>query len=184
MSSQASRPGISHLVLNVRDIEASERFYTEMLGFERCGKLADRPGRDPVDMRFFRGPQDHHHDLALVQVKGEAAKAPVPEWTMFTDIPGIGHIALAYGSRDEWLSQIEHLKGKGVEFKIRGNHGMTHSAYVVDPDGNGIEVLYDLPSEVWEGDVDAALSFFETLPTEGDEALNDDVDYKVFGANA
>jgi catechol 2,3-dioxygenase len=53
--------------------------------------------------------------------------------------------------------------------------------YIADPDGNGIEVLYDLPSEVWEGDVDAALSYFENLPREGDEALQDDTDYPVFG---
>jgi catechol-2,3-dioxygenase len=27
---------------------------------------------------------------------------------------------------------------------MRGHHGMTHGAYVVDPDGNGIEILYEL----------------------------------------
>lgn len=181
MAATISGPHISHIVLNVRNIDASERFYTEMLGFERCGKLADRPGREPVDMRFFKGGGDNHHDLALVQLKGEAATSPVPDWSMFTDIPGIGHLALAYGTREEWLAQIEHLQKSGVEFKVRGNHGMTHSAYVVDPDGHGIEVLYDLPSEVWAGDVDAALSFFEPLPTTGSGSLDDDADYKVFG---
>lgn len=181
MSTTPSRPMISHLVLNVRDIEASERFYTELLGFERCGKLADRPGRDPVDMRFFRGSGDHHHDLALIQLPGEAAHSPVPDWSMFTDIPGLSHLALAYGTREAWLAQIEHLQAQGVEFKVRGNHGMTHSAYVVDPDGHGIEVLYDLPNEVWEGDVDAALSYFEPLPTSGEASLADSEDYKVFG---
>ncbi len=42
-----------------------------------------------------------------------------------------------------------HLKANGVEFIVRGNHGMTHSAYIADPDGYGIEVLYELPEEVW-----------------------------------
>jgi len=32
----------------------------------------------------------------------------------------------------------------GVEFIVRGNHGMTHSAYIADPDGYGLEVLYNL----------------------------------------
>jgi hypothetical protein len=34
---------------------------------------------------------------------------------------------------------------------------------------------------VWEGDVDAALSYFENMPRIGDEALADSVDYPVFG---
>ena len=34
MPTHPSTPSVSHLVLNVRDIEASHRFYTEMLGFE------------------------------------------------------------------------------------------------------------------------------------------------------
>ena len=44
---------------------------------------------------------------------------------------------------------------------------MTHSVYVRDPDGNSVEILYDLPPEVWSGDVNAALNYFEFLPAEG-----------------
>ncbi len=178
--SRPSQPAISHLVLNVRDIEASHRFYTELLGFEHCGTLSPRAGSD-VDMRFYRGSDDHHHDLALIQVPEPGASEEVAPWSMFGSRAGIGHIALAYGTREEWLSQIEHLQANDVTFEVRGNHGMTHSVYVADPDGNGIEVLYDLPSEVWEGDVDAALNHFEPLPRSGPEALVDDTDYKVFG---
>ena len=38
-ATRPSRPSVNHLVLNVRDIEASHRFYTEGLGFEQCGTL-------------------------------------------------------------------------------------------------------------------------------------------------
>ena len=57
---------------------------------------------------------------------------------------------------------------------------MTHSAYIADPDGYGVEVLYDLPEEVWSGDVDAALNYFEYLPP--DRELEDRTDYQRFGA--
>jgi catechol-2,3-dioxygenase len=57
---------------------------------------------------------------------------------------------------------------------------MTHSAYISDPDGNGIEVLYELPREVWEGDINAALNYFENMPVAGPDALKDDSNYKVF----
>jgi catechol 2,3-dioxygenase len=173
----SSSPAVSHLVLNVRDIEASHAFYTEMLGFEQSGKL----NHPEVDMRFYRGNGEHHHDIALVQVPDPSIVPPVEPWTMFPKMPGIVHIALAYGDRDGFLHRIEHLQNSGVKFEVRGNHGMTHSAYIVDPDGNGIEVLYDLPSEVWENDVDAALSYFENMPREGAAALEDDTNYPVFG---
>ena len=35
---------VSHLVLNVRDIEVSHRFYTEVLGFQQCGETRWRVG--------------------------------------------------------------------------------------------------------------------------------------------
>jgi catechol-2,3-dioxygenase len=45
--------GINHLVLNVRDIEESHRFWTEIVGFRQVGELkrtATRP--NPPKMRF------------------------------------------------------------------------------------------------------------------------------------
>jgi catechol 2,3-dioxygenase len=53
--------------------------------------------------------------------------------------------------------------------------------YISDPDGHGIEVLYELPREVWEHDIDAAQNYAEVLPTEGAESLVDRVDNPVFG---
>jgi catechol 2,3-dioxygenase len=57
---------------------------------------------------------------------------------------------------------------------------MTHSVYVRDPDGHSVEVLYDLPADVWASDVNAALNYFEVLPSDGPEALVDDTDYHRF----
>ena len=60
---------------------------------------------------------------------------------------------------------------------------MTHSLYINDPNGYGIELLYELPREVWENDIDAALNFAVALPTEGAEALADRTEgVPVFGA--
>ena len=60
-STKPSKGGaVSHLVLNVRDIEASHHFYTELLGFEQCAEL-----KHTMVMRFYRGNESHHHDFAL-----------------------------------------------------------------------------------------------------------------------
>ncbi|HEY1282084.1 MAG TPA: VOC family protein [Acidimicrobiales bacterium] len=170
-------PSVNHLVLNVRDIEASHRFYTELLGFEQCAELSHT-----MTMRFYRGSDSTHHDLALCEINEPASADDPARWSMEPRGVGINHFAIAYPDREAWLAQLHHLKANGVEFIVRGNHGMTHSAYIADPDGYGVEVLYNLPSEVWQDDVDAALNYFEYLPPE--EELEDNTDYQRFGADA
>ncbi len=168
---------VNHLVLNVRDIEVSHHFYTEVLGFEQCGELTHT-----MTMRFYRGDPSHHHDLALVQIADPDSAPPPERWSMAPQRVGVNHIAIAYPDRESFLAQLRHLKAHGVEFIVRGNHGMTHSAYIADPDGYGLEVLYNVPEEVWNGDVDAALNYFEYLPP--DQELEDRTDYQRFGADA
>jgi catechol 2,3-dioxygenase len=177
---QPTGPFINHLVLTVRDLAASEQFYTEKVGFEKCGELGPDMG---TKMSFFRGHASSHHDLALVQVKDVSSAPPVAP-TSFENAPvGINHIAIGYPSREEWLERLKTLQERGVEFLVRGNHGMTHSAYFNDPDGNFIEVVYDVPAEVWKDDVNAALNYFEVLPTTGEDTLQDSVDYHPFVAS-
>jgi catechol 2,3-dioxygenase len=173
-------PAVSHLVLTVRDIEASHRFFTEVLGFEQCGQF-ESPVFSDVDMRFYRGAPDRHHDLALVQSNDVESQPPRTDFDMFGPRVGLNHLAITYGDRETWLAQLKKLKDLGVRVIIRGNHGMTHSAYIQDPDGHGIEVLYDLPNEVWEGDLNAALSYFELLPN---DSLEDSTDYKRFSTSS
>jgi catechol-2,3-dioxygenase len=164
---------LEHLVLNVRDIEVSHRFYTEVLGFQQCGDLTHT-----MTMRFYRSDPTRHHDLALVEVVDPEQAGPVPPWTMDPVRIGVNHFAIGYPDRESWLAQLRHMKSLGVEFLVRGNHGMSHSAYIADPDGYGIEVLYNLPEEVWGPNVDAALNYFETLDIDD---LDDRTDYQRFG---
>jgi catechol 2,3-dioxygenase len=183
-ASKPSGPSVNHLVLTVRDLEASHRFYTEQLGFEQCGELSGPLAASR--MWFYRGNPDSHHDFALVQVKDPAGVAPATPWQGFfpEHAVGINHVAIGYPTREEWLARLRTLRANGVEFIIRGNHGMTHSAYISDPDGNGIEVLYNLPAEVWEGDVNAALNYFEFMPNDGPDSLEDSTDYHQFAAGS
>jgi catechol 2,3-dioxygenase len=133
-------------------------------------------------MRFYSG--DHgdgalsHHDLALVE--NPNLPPPPAEWSMVGMPCAIGHIAIALPGREAWLRQLEFLKERGVKFDRRVDHGMTHSLYIHDPNGYGVELLYELPREVWEGDIDAALNFAEQLPTEGSEALQDRTEVPTF----
>jgi catechol 2,3-dioxygenase len=167
--------GLNHLVLNVRDLEESHRFWTEIVGFKQVGELKATPQRpNPPRMRFYSGDHNgrmQHHDLALIE--NRELPPPPEEWAMNGMPMAISHIAVTLPDRESWLRQLEYMQSRGVKFNRRVEHGMTHSLYVNDPNGYGVELLYELPREVWEGDIDAALNFAVSLPTEGAEALQD-----------
>lgn len=176
--------GLNHLVLNVRDIEESHRFWTEILGFRMVGELHARPERpNPPKMRFYSGEKDgktHHHDLALCE--NTSLPEPPKEFKMFGTPMAVNHVAITLPDRESWLRQLAYLQGKGVKFERRVDHGMTHSLYIQDPNGYGVELLYDLPREVWGGDIDAALNYVKVLPTDGEDALIDEAEnVPVFG---
>jgi catechol 2,3-dioxygenase len=168
--------GLNHLVINVRDIEESHRFWTEMIGFKQVGELKPTPQRPhPPKMRFYSGSRSdgstHHHDIALVENKN--LPEPPKEWSMFGPALAVNHIAITLPDRESWQRQLAYLQARGVKFNRRVEHGMTHSLYINDPNGYGVELLYDLPKEVWQGDIDGALNWVKVLPTEGAEALED-----------
>ena len=171
--------GINHMVLNVRNLEVSHKFWTEIIGFRQVAELKNRPFK----MRFYSGVDEGggvtHHDLALAEVP-ESNGGAGETWNLLPNRVGLNHVAIAWPDRESWLKQIAYLQEKGVPFLRRVNHGMTHSVYIADPDGHGIEVLYELPREVWAGDIDGAQNYAEMLPTEGSEALVDRTENPVF----
>lgn len=144
--------GINHLVLNVRDLEESHAFWTNIMGFKQVGELHPKPERpNPPKMRFYSGDHDgqmNHHDLAMVEMPN---LPPPSEWSMTNSQVAINHIAITLPNREAWLQQVAFLQNNGVSFNRRVNHGMTHSLYITDPNGYGIEVLYELPRDVWGG---------------------------------
>jgi catechol-2,3-dioxygenase len=184
MTRKAVTPvGLNHLVLNVRNLEESHTFWTEIVGFKQVGELKATPKRpNPPRMRFYSGDhgdgQMNHHDIALVE--NTSLPAPPAEWSMFGMPVAVNHIAVAMPDREAWLSHVAYLQDKGVKFDRRVDHGMTHSLYIHDPNGYGVEILYELPREVWGGDIDAALNYAEQLPTEGAAALEDNTNVPVF----
>jgi catechol 2,3-dioxygenase len=172
--------GINHVVLNVRDLEVSHRFWTEIMGFRQVAELKNRPFK----MRFYSGVNAHgdvsHHDLALAEARPEEGEGGATPWSLQPSRIGLNHVAVTWPDRESWLRQVAYLQDKGVPFLRRINHGMTHSVYIADPDGHGIEVLYELPRTVWGDDIDAAQNYAEQLPLDGAEALVDRTDNPVF----
>lgn len=166
--------GINHLVLHVRDMEESHRFWADLMGFIQVGELHGGEERG-LKMRFYGGVEDgiSHHDLALVEREG--LPEPPERWRMNGGTLAVNHIAVAYPDRQSWLEQVRFLRDNGAPINLRLDHGMTHSVYVNDPNGYGVEVLYELPREVWEHDIDGALN--HAVHHDLDDLLADDTEY-------
>nr|MCH9674775.1 VOC family protein [Gammaproteobacteria bacterium] len=98
--------GLNHLVINVRDMDESHEFWSDIIGFTQVGEIKDRPG---LKMRFYSGDHDgklNHHDIALVE--DSSLPKPTEEWTMGVKGLAINHIAVTLPSREAWLAQLEY----------------------------------------------------------------------------
>lgn len=129
---------LGHVVLFVKDVERSRRFYGETLGWREVR----REGARPNTATFSTGRT--HHELYLMQVGDDAQ--PVQQGRRL----GLYHIGVKIGTTDEELRDaLAELREAGVEVVGSSDHGFTHSLYILDPDGNEIELYIDVQPEVW-----------------------------------
>jgi catechol 2,3-dioxygenase len=153
--------GLNHLVLNVRDLDESHRFWTEFLGFRQVGTVRDRGGEPRPRMHFYSGEQDgklRHHDIALVE------QPTLPTNSAEGPRAALNHVAIAYPTREAWDKQISSLAAHGVRLYGRVDRGVTNSIHLTDPNGVEVELVYELPREAWQDDIDAALNHFVERP--------------------
>lgn len=129
---------LGHVVLFVKDVERSRRFYGETLGWREVR----REGARLNTATFSTGRT--HHELYLMQVGDDAQ--PVQRGRRL----GLYHIGVKIGTTDEELRDaLAELHEAGVEVVGSSDHGFTHSLYILDPDGNEIELYIDVQPEVW-----------------------------------
>ena len=126
---------LGHLVLRVRDLDKSEQFYTGVLGLEVTEKI-------PGQMVFMSASGDSSHELALTSV-GEQAPGPDSRRV------GLYHFAWEMASFEDLKAMHGRLQEQGVRIAGVGDHGISMGVYLFDPDGNEIEVFYELPREQW-----------------------------------
>jgi len=86
-----------------------------------------------------------HHELLLIEIGEDAASIPSGPRV------GLYHIGLKIGETDDELRMmLDRLHKADARVVGAGDHGVTHSLYVLDPDGNEIELYVDVPGIDWD----------------------------------
>jgi len=126
---------LAHVNVWVRDVELSHRWYSELLGLHTYDH---RPGTAV----FMSANKDESHEIALMQV---GPSAPLQQKRQV----GLNHMAWRVATLDDLKDFYARLRAKGVPVDRVVDHGISLGIYFHDPDGNGIEVYYELPRAEW-----------------------------------
>lgn len=147
---------LGHLVLYVRDIQRSTRFYRDVLGWQPI--LSDEDLRGLPIAAFAAPSQRTHHELLLIEVGEDAT--PIPRGRRV----GLYHFGLKIGDSDDDLrAAVQTLAEYGVPIMGASDHTVTHSLYIADPDGNEIELYIDVPGVDWRSDPSLITSAIKPL---------------------
>ena len=132
---------LGHIVLYVRDLERSIAFYRDLLGWKQISSPSGPGIRFPA-AAFTSGRT--HHELLLIEVGPDAAPQPQGRHV------GLYHFGLKIGdSDDELRNALNKLKDASVTIVGLSDHTVSHSLYILDPDGNEIELYIDVAGVDW-----------------------------------
>ncbi len=132
---------LGHVVLFVTNLTKMADFYRDTLGFHEIA-------RDSQTALFGAGRT--HHEMLLIEIGGHVEPRAHAK-------PGLYHIGFKIGeTTDDIRNALEELQSKGVTIVGTADHHVTHSLYILDPEGNELELYADVSDE-WKTDPKAVL---------------------------
>jgi len=123
---------LGHVQLRVADLERSKAFYRDVLGF-RVAEQDPRHG----DLFMTLGEDFHTLDMAQHESPETARGASRPL--------GVAHIAFQVSSYEALGEAYGALLEHGVGIDRAVDHVNQRSIYFRDPDGNRLEIYYEMP---------------------------------------
>jgi len=125
--------GLRHVALQVRDLEACERFYVELLGMQ----VEWRPDAD---------------NLYLTSGEDNLALHRAPETAIDESNQRLDHIGFMLGSAEAVDQWFQWLKENGVPMRTgpRTHRDGARSFYCFDPDGTLVQMIHHPPVCAWE----------------------------------
>lgn len=135
-----TRMGAVHLT--VSDLARSSGYYSEAVGLRLLNRT---PGR----ASFGAGDEEL---LVLVEERGAGSSA---------EFSGLYHFALLVPERRQLAAWLAHAARDRVPLVGLSDHFVSEALYLADPDGHGIEIYWDRPRRMWEGQVASRMT---TIP--------------------
>ena len=141
-------PGVrmGHVHLKVADLDRSLDFYCGVLGFE----LTQRFGAQAA----FLSAGGYHHHIGLNTWESFGGSPPPPQST------GLYHLAILYPTRSKLADALRRLVNARIPLDGASDHGVSGALYLRDPDGNGVELYWDRPKELWPRAENGALAMY------------------------
>lgn len=130
---------LGHVLVAVRDLEASKKFYMDLLGF----KLLEQ---DPEHGGVFLTLGNYGNTLDLFPSTDPDASPPSA--SKGEAMPGLGvkHIAFAVATEEDLKDAYFHLEDAGHKIFRALDHESQKSVYFHDPDGNLLEIVWERPN--------------------------------------
>jgi catechol-2,3-dioxygenase len=129
---------LGHVNIFVRNAERARDWYIDLLGLHTYGFT---PGR----AAFLTSDLGNSHEVALIEV-GENAPGPQEGQV------GLNHMAWYMESLEDLQEIYYRIKERNIPIERVSDHGHAIGIYIHDPDGNGIEVSYEMPASQWSHD--------------------------------
>ncbi|MEM7660504.1 MAG: VOC family protein [Bacteroidota bacterium] len=137
---------IGHVHLKVSDLPKALDFYHGLLGFEIVSTFGDQAA--------FVSAGGYHHHIGLNTWQSKNGSPPPPNST------GLFHTAILYPTRRDLAVAYKRLLDAKYPITGFANHGVSEAIYLDDPDGNGVELCWDKPQDIWPKDVDGNLEIY------------------------
>ena len=137
---------IGHVHLKVADIQRSFTFYCDLLGFQITTLYGDQAA--------FISAGGYHHHIGLNTWHSKGLP-PAP-----TNSVGLYHTAILYPTRKDLAIIFDRLRKANYPMTGASDHGVSEALYLNDPDGNGVELYWDRPKELWQYNPDGSIKMF------------------------
>lgn len=141
---------LGHAHLKVSDLPRALEFYCGVLGFTLVARYHDSAA--------FLAAGDYHHHLGLNTWESRGASPPPARHT------GLHHLAIRYPTRSDLAVAVRRVLSAGVTLGGASDHGVSVSVYLADPDGTGLELTWDRPTDEWPHTADGSLEYRVETP--------------------
>ena len=149
MSNEYTLPAqtrIGHVHLKVADLDRALNFYRDLLGFEVTLFYGDQAA--------FLSAGGYHHHIGLNTWQSKNAPPASPMGV------GLYHTAIVYPTRRDLAAIFMRLRAADYPLTGASDHGVSEALYLNDPDGNGVELYWDRPRELWEYSDDGSIIMY------------------------